>query len=157
MFNFRKKSKDKETNTLKLVCWFEIPVFDFKRALQFYSGIFSGVDFDVTEFNGVPHAIFKPKFPGTELAMAGALVEYKDTQEKTRGPILFFEVSYGMDKVISLIKERGGQVIKEKALIKNKEQDGRTIIPKTLIDGNVGYYAYFLDTEGNKMGLYSKI
>ena len=32
---------------------------------------------------------------------------------------------------------------------------GHVLIPKTLISPEVGYFAQFLDTEGNRVGLYS--
>ncbi|HXB39716.1 MAG TPA: hypothetical protein VNZ49_04190 [Bacteroidia bacterium] len=139
----------------KLITWFEIPVFDFKRGLFFYSKVFRHLEFDITEFNGIPHAIFKNSNTGADFIMAGALVEYKKKPESGHGPVLFFDANLGMDDILKRIEQNGGTIVKNKTLIKNQLEDGRTIIPKTLIDGNVGYYAYFTDSEGNKMGLYS--
>ena len=139
----------------KLISWFEIPVYDFKRGLLFYSKVFKHLDFDVTEFNGIPHAIFKPTNSSREFVMSGALVKYEKKNEQGCGPVLFFDANLGMEDMLNRIQEYGGTIIKNKSLIKNKLEDGRTVIPKNLIDGNVGYYAYFSDSEGNKIGLYS--
>ena len=147
--------KKNTVSSPKLISWFEIPVYDFKRGLLFYQKVFQHLDFDITEFNGIPHAIFKPANGHGEFAMSGALVKYEKKNEQGCGPILFFDANLGMGDMLDRIKLCGGVVIKDKSLIKNKLEDGRTIIPKNLIDGNVGYYAYFLDSEGNNMGLYS--
>ncbi len=143
------------TPTKKLISWFEIPVFDFKRGLLFYSKVFRHLEFDITEFNGIPHAIFKPTNSSEDFVMGGALVQYEKKSEQGSGPVLFFDANSGIDDMLMRIQAYGGVIVKGKSLIKNQMEDGRVIIPRTLIDGNVGYYAYFIDSEGNKMGLYS--
>ena len=60
-----------------------------------------------------------------------------------------------MSVTLEKIEENNGCIISPKTLIKNISKEGNVIIPKTLIDGNTGYFAYFTDSEGNKMGLYS--
>jgi hypothetical protein len=44
-----------------------------------------------------------------------------------------------MDDVISKIENAGGQIV----------------MPKTHIDDNIGYMAFFNDTEGNRVALHS--
>jgi predicted enzyme related to lactoylglutathione lyase len=137
----------------KLIRWFEIPVKDFKRAVKFYSKVLR-VDFIFEEFRGIPHAIFK-NTSGSPFEITGALVEVKDFPENTLGGILFFNADSGMDEILERVEQYGGKVLLKKTLIKNSTEDGRIYIAKTLIDNNSGYFAYFLDSEGNKMGLYS--
>jgi hypothetical protein len=60
-----------------------------------------------------------------------------------------------MSSVLERVELCGGTIIQGKKLIRNEMSDGRFIIPKTLIDGNVGYFSHFKDTEGNQIGLYS--
>jgi predicted enzyme related to lactoylglutathione lyase len=137
----------------KLIRWFEIPVKDFKRAVKFYSKVLR-VDFIFEEFRGIPHAIFK-NISDNPFEITGALVEVKDFPENTLGGILFFNADSGMNDILERVEQYGGKVLLKKTLIKNSTEDGRIYIAKTLIDNNTGYFAYFLDSEGNKMGLYS--
>ncbi|MFH1321752.1 MAG: VOC family protein [Bacteroidota bacterium] len=136
-----------------IISWFEIPAKDFKRALNFYSEVFR-MDIDIFKFKNVPHGVFRT--PTSKKIITGAIVETKDMPEKNTGPIIFFNANPDMLEIIERIKENGGEIICSKSLIKNiNSEDGTITIPKTLIDNNPGYYAYFYDTEGNKMGLYS--
>ncbi len=137
----------------KLIRWFEIPVKDFKRAVKFYTKVFR-VDFIFEEFRGVPHAIFK-NTSDNQFEISGALVELKDFPENNIGSVLFFNADSGMDDILQRVEENGGEILLKKTLIKNSTEDGKVFIAKTLIDNNTGYFAYFLDSEGNKMGLYS--
>jgi len=36
-----------------------------------------------------------------------------------------------------------------------EEAGGRVVMPKTLISEEIGYMAFFIDTEGNKVALHS--
>jgi predicted enzyme related to lactoylglutathione lyase len=137
----------------KLIRWFEIPVKDFKRAVKFYTKVLR-VDFIFEEFRGVPHAIFK-NTSDNQFEISGALVEIKDFSENNLGGVLFFNADSGMDDILQRVEENGGKILLKKTLIKNSTEDGKVFIAKTLIDNNTGYFAYFLDSEGNKMGLYS--
>lgn len=137
----------------KLIRWFEIPVKDFKRAVKFYSKVLR-VDFIFEDFRGVPHAIFKST-SDNPFEISGALVEVKDFPENNLGGVLFFNADSGMDDILQRVEENGGKVLLKKNLIKNSTEEGKVIIAKTLIDNNTGYFSYFLDSEGNKMGLYS--
>jgi len=139
----------------QLIKWFEIPVADMNRAINFYSKVFTFIQFDLTEFNGVAHAIFKPSNKTSDFQMSGALVENRNVNDQKTGAILFFNGDLGMTDILERITKNGGEVTLGKTLIKNRLQDGSVIVPKTLIDQNVGYVAYFYDSEGNKMGLYS--
>jgi predicted enzyme related to lactoylglutathione lyase len=152
LLNFFKRKTEVKP---RLICWFEIPVFDFKRGLFFYTHVFRHLEFNITEFNGVAHAIFKPSNSSVDFSMSGALVQYEKKAGDNCGTVLLFDANSGMEEILDRVVKYGGTVLKGKSLIKNSMDDGTIIIPKTLIDGNVGYYAYFLDSEGNKMGLYS--
>ena len=136
-----------------MIRWFEIPVEDLERAIDFYRNVFRA-DFDVHIFSGFRHAIFKS---GTDSALdlGGALVEIGRFNQEQIGPILFFDANAGMSDIVEAVVENGGQVLLNKTLIRNVNIDGSFVIPKTLIDGNEGYFAYIMDSEGNKLGLYS--
>jgi predicted enzyme related to lactoylglutathione lyase len=138
-----------------LLNWFEIPVKDFYRSMKFYAQVFRHIRFEIVEFNGISQAIFRPLDGNNKFLMTGALVEYPDRSDERNGPILFFTIHEDMREVLNRVEKFGGTVIQGKELIRNKMDDGRFVIPKTLIDGNVGYFSYFKDTEGNQIGLYT--
>jgi predicted enzyme related to lactoylglutathione lyase len=56
-----------------------------------------------------------------------------------KGPIVHIEVD-DVDATLKLIEERGG----------------KTLVPKTKISDEFGYYALFLDNVGNRVALWSK-
>lgn len=140
----------KETNCPKqFIRWFEIPANDFNRATQFYTNVF-GIKLNMVELNGVKHGIFQLN----EGQVTGAVVDYGNAVLKP-GVVLFFDGDPSISDLEKKIIEYGGQILVSKTLIKNKTAEGQYIIPKNFIDGsNLGYFAYFLDTEGNKMGLF---
>jgi predicted enzyme related to lactoylglutathione lyase len=137
---------------MSFIKWFEIPVEDLQRAVAFYSNVFR-VSFEIQDFSGIRHAIFKKEHE--ELNLSGALVEIGKFNNEQIGPILFFDANSGMTDIIDQVIENGGEVLLKKTLIRNVTVDGSFIIPKTLIDGETGYFSYVMDSEGNKLGLYS--
>lgn len=138
---------------MKLIQWFEIPVENLDRAVEFYKNVFR-VDFEIHLFSGMRHAIFKSDL-NESLELSGALVEIGRFNEDQIGPILFFNANGVMTDMLDAIDANGGKVLLKKTLIRNVNIDGSFVIPKTLIDGNEGYFAYVSDSEGNKLGLYS--
>jgi len=138
------------TRITSLLKWFEIPAFDFDRAVNFYSNVFN-VEIERYNFNGEPHGVFST---GTG-SVSGAIVKSEKENFDHSGPVLYFSAETDMSSVTEKILESGGKIVKPKTLIKNVIQEGVAIVPKNLIDNQVGYFAMFLDSEGNKMALYS--
>ncbi len=139
---------------MKLICWFEIPVKNMQRAVHFYENVFD-LGFDMRIFGGIQHAVFANK-RGDSFDITGALRDVSGSEEKIFGSVVFFDVnSVGMDNVLKNIEKYGGKILMQKTLLKNKLADGRITIAKTYIDHQSGYVAYIMDTEGNKIGLYS--
>lgn len=139
--------------SFNLISWFEIPVYDLERAIKFYTSVFRILEFERTGFNGIPMAVFKSNSANRTFTTSGVLVQNKKVDGD--GPILFFNANLGMTDILDRIENAGGKLLVKKTLIKNADSTGKVVIPKTLIDGNVGYFAIFEDTEGNKMALYS--
>lgn len=143
-----KDRKDKDLQK-QFIRWFEIPANDFDRAAKFYTNVF-GLLLNHVELNGIKHGIFQLN----EGQVTGAVVDYGTAVLKP-GVVLFFDGDPSISDLERKIIEYGGQILVSKTLIKNKTAEGQYIIPKNFIDGsNLGYFAYFLDTEGNKMGLF---
>jgi hypothetical protein len=115
------------------VQWFEIAATDLERAKSFYSRVF-GLEFQFIELPDSKMYMFgNPDAEGS----AGALVQSDTNKPSAEGSLLYFSCE-DVDKSAALVEEAGGEIL----------------IPKTDI-GEFGFYAHFLDTEGNRIGLHS--
>ena len=124
---------DNKSNALN---WFEIPVADMKRAKAFYERIF-GIDMgEVMDMGGTQMDFF----PMGEGAVSGALT-FSDMQKPSAdGTTVYLNANpAGMEQILGRIPEAGGTVA----------------LPKTQITPEYGYMAFFMDPEGNKIGLHS--
>lgn len=131
--------------------WLQIPAENLQRAADFYTKVF-GFGFFFETLNNIPHAVFKPDAKGRK-PVNGALIEVK---EFTRGNscVLFFEATGRFEFFAESIEQCGGKILVKKTLITKKIDATSGYIPNTYIDDKPGYFAHFLDSEGNKMGLY---
>lgn len=118
------------------VVHFELPAADLQRAKKFYEEVFA---WNIDEHDKgyflaftTPTKDWKSITPG---AINGGLMK-KNT--KVPSPLIVIDVP-SIDKHLSQIQKAGGGVV----------------IPKTSI-GDIGYSAYFKDTEGNIVGLFEK-
>jgi predicted enzyme related to lactoylglutathione lyase len=123
-----------QTNSLN---WFEIPVTDFERARHFYQVIFS-IHMDVDNMMGMKMAFF-PMAMGSGKA-SGALVQSDFHIPSMEGSLIYLNANPDMNDVISKIEQEGGQML----------------MPKTHITDEIGYMAFFKDTEGNRVALHSQ-
>ena len=115
--------------------WFEIPVADMDRATKFYSHVVSG-ELQKMDMENVQMAFL----PYDGQGVSGALCKgewYKPTQD---GIIIYLNGGQDLSGHLSRVEQAGGQVI----------------MPKTKITDEYGYYALFIDSEGNRMGLHSE-
>ncbi len=134
------------------VKWIQIPAKKLSRAATFYQNVFDAAFF-FEELNDIPHAVFKTGENGRKF-LNGAIIEVGEGDFFGQGSILFFDATGDFETIITLISENGGKIITPKTLITHKESGNSYTIPNTYIDNKPGYYAHFLDSEGNKMGLY---
>ena len=113
----------------KLIAWVEIPAKDFKKAVSFYEDVF-GIEMSVEENKEEKMAFF----PTGE----GAISYAKDFNPSIDGALVSFN-SENLDDTIKKVSANGGKIL----------------IPKTKIESeNHGFFATFLDCEGNRVGLY---
>ena len=119
-----------------VVSFFEIPTKDFERAVEFYNTIFN-IEMEVSDVMGYPMAFF----PNEGVGVTGALVRTDDIIPTTDGTVMYINVTQSMVKVIKRIEDAGGHLL----------------TPRTKLgpDDDFGYFAVFVDTEGNKIGLHS--
>lgn len=125
---------DAQSNSLN---WFEIPATDINRAKTFYETIF-GIEMPVNDMMGMTMAFF-PQDQGNGKA-SGCLCKSDMHKPSMDGAVIYLNANPAMDNVIERIPAAGGSVL----------------MPKTHIDENIGYMAFFTDTEGNKVALHSQ-
>lgn len=115
----------------KLISWVEIPAADFKRAVKFYTEVF-GIEFQVFECETEKMACF----PSGE----GAISYAEGFNPSKDGVLVSLDANNDLENTMRRIEENGGKIVHPKTKI---EAEGR------------GYFALFIDSEGNKIGLYS--
>lgn len=125
---------DATTNSLN---WFDIPVADMSRAKHFYQVIFS-IHMDETEMMGMQMAFF-PNANGNGKA-SGTLVRSENHKPSMDGTLVYLNANPAMDSVLEKIESAGGTIVMQ----------------KTQITPEIGYMAFFTDTEGNKVALHSQ-
>lgn len=125
---------NKNTNSIN---WFEIPVIDMPRAKHFYQVIFS-IHMEEMDMGGFLMASF-PYDNGSGKA-GGALVKHEMYIPSNNGVVLYLNANPDLSTVLEQVEKEGGQIL----------------MHKTQISPEVGYMAFFTDTEGNKIALHSQ-
>jgi len=115
------------------ISWFEIPVTDYERAIDFYETMLD-VQLTREKMNDIDFAIF----PSDDTAVAGALIKADFQQPSQQGCLVYLNVEGIMDSAIKRAQDHGAEVL----------------FPKTHI-GEEGYIAHISDSEGNKVALHS--
>ena len=115
--------------------WFEISVKDIKRAKKFYETIF-GIKMQEMEMMGMKMAFF-PWEGGSGKANGGLAQSKMHTPSKS-GVKIYLNANPDLSTVLAKVKKAGGLVT----------------MPKTSLGPN-GFMAFFVDTEGNSVGLHS--
>lgn len=118
---------------------FEIPVNDMSRAKEFYTKTFGWQTNDMPEMNYVmvhTTQVNEQQMPMTPGAINGGMMK-KD--EGTPYPILVIKVE-NLDNSLIKIQEAGCKIV----------------LPKMQV-GNMGWYARFVDTENNIIGVWQDV
>jgi len=122
-----------ETNALN---WFEIAVKDIARAKKFYEKIFD-VKMEEMEMMEMKMASFP--YDPVKGTVGGALVQSQMHTPSAAGAIIYLNANPDLQLVLDRIEEVNGKIN----------------MPKTFINDDIGYMAFFTDTEGNNVGLHS--
>ena len=115
-----------------LISWVEIPASDFDRAVRFYNRIL-GLELNIVDCDEEKMACF----PGGE----GAISFAPGFKPSVDGVLVSLNAGDQLDNILRTIEDEGGRVIREKTKI---QAEGRA------------FFALFLDSEGNKLGLYGE-
>lgn len=118
---------------MDFVSWFEIPATDFRQAVDFYQQIF-GITMQEsrTETNAMAF------FPARN-GVGGAVIAGPGSVPSDTGPLIYLNGGKDLNVVLDRVEKAGGRII----------------MHKTLISEESGYFAIFLDSQGNKLALYS--
>lgn len=117
------------------ISWFEIPATDFKRAVSFYQEIFD-IKIKETELFGSQMGFF----PSNDENVSGAIVKGDDYQPASNGVVLYLNGGNDLQPILDKVKKVNGTIV----------------VPKTQISEEIGFFAMFIDSEGNKLALHSK-
>lgn len=112
-----------------------IPCTDFERAFKFYEQITDGL---LVKNPDVPFPM--AYFTDAKHTNTGHLFQLDGFLPSAQGVIVYMDLAKDLDATLEKIAANGGKVI----------------MPKTFIAPGKGYWALFLDTEGNKLGLHSE-
>jgi predicted enzyme related to lactoylglutathione lyase len=125
-------------NTTNALNWFEIPVNNMERAKHFYQIAF-GIHLDEMSMSeGMLMAGFPADMGNGKVS--GALVKSGQHKPSTDGVTIYLNANPDMTDVLQRIEAEGGQIV----------------LGKTQITPEIGYMAFFIDPEGNKIGLHSQ-
>jgi predicted enzyme related to lactoylglutathione lyase len=116
-----------------LVSWVEIPATDFNRAVKFYNSVFE-IDLQKVDCGTEKMACF-PTGEGA-ISFAPGIIPSKD------GVLVSLNTGDDLENTMKRIEKNGGTIVQPKTKI---EVEGR------------GYFSLFIDSEGNKVGLYGDI
>ena len=126
---------EKHENSLN---WFEIPATDISRAQKFYETIFSIKMDAMPEMMGMKMASFPAEMGNGKVA--GAVAQSPNHKPGMDGAVVYLNANPSIDAVIGKIEQAGGKMI----------------MPKMQISPEIGYMAFFVDTEGNRMALHAQ-
>ncbi|UFP92881.1 VOC family protein [Gloeobacter morelensis] len=113
--------------------YFEIPVVDLDRAMQFYSAVF-GYRFEREQIHGNEMALL-PIYEGQE-GISGALAQGEIYVPSKNGSLIYLNSS-DINATLNKVKSNGGDVL----------------LPMTPV-GELGFVAEFEDSEGNRIALF---
>jgi predicted enzyme related to lactoylglutathione lyase len=118
--------------------WVEIPTSDIARAKTFYQTILGAKEEFHQEDLGDMIYVFLPAQPDEA---GGALVQHKNyAPGQGQGVCVYLEIQGDLNATLARVEPAGGSVV----------------IPKmSLGDMSPGYCAQFIDSEGNRLGLWS--
>ncbi len=117
-----------------LINWFEIPATDFGRAVNFYKTILE-VEIQEMDMSGIKMGLL----PGDQTNVSGAIVQGDDIVPSMNGVTIYLNGGDNLETILNKVEANNGKII----------------VPKTQISPDMGYFALFIDTEGNKLGLHS--
>ena len=132
LLNYETKKAKWMSKKSNPVMYFEIPVNDMDRSIQFYQTVFN-FEFSKEIIDNNEMALFP--FAEENSGITGALAKGEIYIPTKDGVLIYFKTS-NIDETLKLATECGGQIL----------------YPKT--DNGIGFVAEIEDTEGNRIALF---
>lgn len=121
-----------------VVGWFELPVTNMGRAIEFYEGVF-GFTIDLHKMGELEMGWFPSVADGS--GSGGSLVKHPEYTPSDKGVLVYFTAHSGdLANELSKVETAGGKVL----------------MPKKKISDEHGFMALILDSEGNRVALHSR-
>ncbi|MDN5202850.1 VOC family protein [Fulvivirgaceae bacterium BMA10] len=117
------------------VNWFELPVNNMERAIEFYNNIL-GINLSKASNGPMEMAMFAADHEN--YGACGALVKADGYNPADSGSIVYLNGGEDLSDPLNRVESAGGKVV----------------MPKTSIGEN-GFIAHFIDSEGNRVALHS--
>ena len=126
---------NKKNNEMKsYLSIFEIPATDISRAVDFYQAILN-INIEKMEMPEMQMGIF----PYEEQMVTGVIIKADGYQPSADGVTIYLNGGDNLQVILDKVEPNGGKIL----------------VPKTLHADESGFFALFLDSEGNKIGLHS--
>ena len=125
---------DSSTNALN---WFEIATNDLDRAQKFYEAVFS-IKMEPLDMDQLQMRMFPGE--GANGKVGGAIVKSGMHKPSKEGTLVYLNANPDLSDALGRVEKNGGKVL----------------MPKTHISDDIGYMAFFLDTEGNAVAMHSQ-
>lgn len=113
---------------------FEIPATDISRAIEFYQAILD-MSIEKVDMPGMEMGIL----PYEEQAVTGVILKEEGLRPSSDGVTIYLNAGEDLQIILDRVEKNSGKVL----------------IPKTAHADDMGYFAIFLDSEGNRIGLHS--
>lgn len=123
-----------EKNRTSYISMFEIPATDISRAINFYQALLD-IKIDRMDVEGMQMGIL----PYEGQLVTGTIIQAAGYKPSADGVTMYLNAGENLQIVLDKVEKNGGQIL----------------IPKTAHADSSGYFAIFLDSEGNKMALHS--
>jgi hypothetical protein len=114
--------------------WFEIPAQDLERATKFYETVL-GASLVREEMGPMRMAVF----PHDKPQPTGALVHAEGYEPAAKGTVIYLNLD-DIRPALERVPKAGGKVV----------------LPLTALPDEMGVFAQLRDTEGNRVGLFSR-
>jgi uncharacterized protein len=114
--------------------WFEIPATNFARAKAFYETVL-GLSIEPMEMGSTTMGFLS----SDPEAVGGAIVAGEGVMPSQQGTVVYLNGGDDLAPMLARVEQAGGSIA----------------VPKTEIGNDFGFFAHFIDTEGNKVGLHS--
>ncbi len=123
-----------EVSKHNIAVWFEIPARDLTRAKRFYETVF---ELPLVDERMGDHVL--AVFPHDGQAVSGCIMSGPGYAPAADGAVVYINAGKDLSGPLARVEAAGGKVA----------------LPKTFLSEEVGYFAHFIDSEGNRVGMHS--